>query len=177
MNSQGLLNLRKSGNTVEGLVIATLLPELSRFTSVVHVTPGDDFSGFHGLRVCVASASTQMQESFSVIDFLLNVQPESIFHWAVDTGRLASVYELGHKEITPTLGNNEFASLIRELKSKSLKSYGDVVYAIRAAKTKDEMRSLIDRVEDEYQAGTLAMNDDDWPKITHEIAMQSERVA
>jgi len=177
MNSQGLLNLRKSGKTVSGLVIASLLPDLEKFTGVVHVNPSDDFSGFHGLRVCVASVSTQMPQSFAVIDGLLRYRPESIFHWAVDTGKLASVYELGQKLIIPTLGNNEFTSLIRKLKSKSLRNFDDVLYAIRATETKSEITGLVDRVEDAYQAGTLAMNDDDWPKVTQAIAEQSERVA
>lgn len=118
MNSQDLLNLRKSGKTVSGLIIASLLPELKQYTSAVDVNPSDDFSGFHGLRVCVASATSQMPESFSVINGLLKVRPESIFHWAVDTGRLASVYEVGQKFITPTFGNSEFTRLIGKLKCK-----------------------------------------------------------
>jgi len=118
MNSLDLLNLRKSGKTVSGLVIASLLPDLQKYTPVIHVNPSDDFAGFHGLRVCVASASSQLPESFSVINGLLKVVPESIFHWAVDSGNLASVYELGQKAIIPTLGNNEFTSLIRKLKCK-----------------------------------------------------------
>jgi len=118
MNAQDLLDMRQSGKSVQGMVIASLMPELENFTSVVHVTGSDDFRGFHGLRVCVASVSTQMPESFAVINGLLRILPESIFHWAVDTGRLASVYEFGQKMIIPTLGNNEFTSLIRKLKCK-----------------------------------------------------------
>jgi len=118
MNSHDLLNLRKSGKTVSGLVIASLIPDLQKYTPVIHVNPLDDFAGFHGLRVCVASTTTQMPESFTVINGLLQVIPESVFHWAVDTGRLASIYEVGQKMILPTLGNNDLTSLIRKLKCK-----------------------------------------------------------
>ena len=118
MNSLDLLNLRKSGKTVSGLIIASLLPDLQKFTSTIDVNPSDDFSGFHGLRVCVASANSQWPETFAVIDGLLKSRPESIFHWAVDSGKLASVYELGQKPIIPTLGNSEFTRLIRRLKCK-----------------------------------------------------------
>jgi len=107
VNLTQLYELRRKGKKPAGLVVLTLLPELSKHLECVDVTRDQEVRALVHLDLLLAFHSSQASSAIDLTIRIVSMVPQQLELWELDTGKWESVisdYEAFIHPIPPKLG-------------------------------------------------------------------------